>query len=51
MGFGALSLSQFPPNRTFGQLVSLNMAICLLSTVTLLAALLHSFNPKFLRRS
>ncbi len=50
LGFGALSLSQFPPNRAFGQLVALDMAICLISTVTLLATMLHALDPKFLRR-
>jgi hypothetical protein len=50
LAFSALSLSQFPPNRAFGQLVTLNMAICLLSTTTLLAALLHALQPRFLTR-
>lgn len=50
LDFGALSWSQFPPNHTFGQLVALGMTICLFSTATLPAAMLYTFQPKFLTR-
>jgi predicted RND superfamily exporter protein len=48
-GFLVLASSEFPPNRALGVLVSLNMAVCFLGTVTLLAAALHSLQPAFVR--
>jgi hypothetical protein len=48
-GFLVLATSEFPPNRQLGVLVSLNMAVCFLGTVTLLAAALHRIQPAFVR--
>ncbi len=48
-GFLVLATSEFPPNRSLGLLVSLNMAVCFLGTVTLLAAALHRIQPAFVR--
>ena len=48
-GFLVLATSEFPPNRSLGVLVSLNMAVCFLGTVTLLAAALHRIQPAFVR--
>jgi predicted RND superfamily exporter protein len=48
-GFLVLCTSEFPPNRTLGALVSLNMLVCFLGTVTLLAAALHRVQPAFVR--
>jgi predicted RND superfamily exporter protein len=47
-GFMVLIGSQFPPNRVFGLLVAMNMVVCFLGTVTLMAALLHRLQPSFL---
>jgi len=49
-GFLVLTFSEFLPNRALGLLVSLNMVVCYLGTVTLLAAALHRFQPDFVRR-
>ena len=48
-GFLVLATSEFPPNRALGVLVSVNMLVCFLGTVTLLAALLHRIQPAFVR--
>jgi predicted RND superfamily exporter protein len=48
-GFLVLAASEFPPNRALGVLVSLNMFVCFLGTVTLLAATLHRIQPAFVR--
>jgi len=48
-GFLVLATSEFPPNRVLGLLVSLNMLLCFLGTVTLLAAALHRIQPAFVR--
>jgi predicted RND superfamily exporter protein len=48
-GFLVLATSEFPPNRALGVLVSVNMAVCFLGTVTLLASALHSVQPAFVR--
>jgi predicted RND superfamily exporter protein len=48
-GFLVLAASSFPPNRILGILVAQNMLVCLLGTVTLLAAALHLIQPAFLR--
>jgi predicted RND superfamily exporter protein len=48
-GFLVLAVSEFPPNRALGMLVSLNMLVCFLGTVTLLAAALHRIQPAFVR--
>jgi predicted RND superfamily exporter protein len=48
-GFLVLAASAFPPNRVLGLLVSLNMFVCFLGTVTLLAAALHRIQPAFVR--
>ncbi len=48
-GFLMLATSQFPPNKDLGVLVSINMFVCFLGTVTLLAAVLHILQPAFLR--
>ena len=48
-GFLVLSASGFPPNRILGILVAQNMLVCLLGTVTLLAAALHLIQPAFVR--
>jgi len=48
-GFMVLTTSEFPPNRVLGLLVSLNMLVCFLGTVTLLAAALHRIQPAFVR--
>jgi predicted RND superfamily exporter protein len=48
-GFLVLAASEFPPNRVLGLLVSLNMLVCFLGTVTLLAAALHRIQPAFVR--
>jgi hydrophobe/amphiphile efflux-3 (HAE3) family protein len=48
-GFLVLATSAFPPNRALGVLVSLNMLVCFLGTVTLLAAALHRVQPAFVR--
>lgn len=48
-GFLVLAASEFPPNRVLGLLVSLNMFVCFLGTVTLLAAALHRIQPAFVR--
>jgi predicted RND superfamily exporter protein len=48
-GFLVLAASQFPPNRALGVLVSVNMLVCFLGTVTLLAAALHRIQPAFVR--
>ena len=48
-GFLVLAASSFPPNRILGILVAQNMFVCLLGTVTLLAAALHLIQPAFLR--
>ncbi len=48
-GFLVLATSEFPPNRALGILVSINMFVCLLGTVTLLAAALHRLQPAFVR--
>jgi predicted RND superfamily exporter protein len=48
-GFLVLATSEFPPNRSLGILVSLNMLVCFLGTVTLLAAALHHIQPTFVR--
>ena len=48
-GFLVLATSEFPPNRSLGVLVSINMFVCLLGTVTLLAALLHRLQPAFVQ--
>jgi predicted RND superfamily exporter protein len=48
-GFLVLAASEFPPNRALGILVSLNMLVCFLGTVTLLAAALHHIQPAFVR--
>ena len=48
-GFLVLTASEFPPNRVLGLLVSLNMLVCFLGTVTLLAAVLHRLQPAFVR--
>jgi predicted RND superfamily exporter protein len=49
-GFMVLIGSQFPPNRVLGILVAMNMVVCFLGTVTLMAALLHRLQPDFVRR-
>jgi hypothetical protein len=46
-GFLVLAMSNFPPNQTLGLLVSFNMMVCFVGTVTLLAAVLHVFQPAF----
>jgi predicted RND superfamily exporter protein len=48
-GFLVLATSAFPPNRALGVLVSVNMLVCFLGTVTLLASALHSVQPAFVR--
>jgi predicted RND superfamily exporter protein len=48
-GFLVLATSSFPPNRILGVLVAQNMFVCLLGTVTLLAAALHLIQPAFVR--
>jgi predicted RND superfamily exporter protein len=48
-GFLVLATSEFPPNRALGVLVSVNMLVCFLGTVTLLAAALHRAQPAFVR--
>ncbi len=48
-GFLVLAASEFPPNHGLGVLVSLNMAVCFIGTVTLLAAALHVIQPAFVR--
>jgi predicted RND superfamily exporter protein len=48
-GFLVLVGSQFPPNRVFGLLVAMNMVVCFLGSVTLMAALLHRVQPAFVR--
>jgi predicted RND superfamily exporter protein len=48
-GFVVLAASEFPPNRALGLLVSLNMFVCFVGTVTLLAAALHRIQPAFVR--
>jgi predicted RND superfamily exporter protein len=50
-GFLVLATSEFPPNRALGVLVSVNMFVCFLGTVTLLAAALHRIQPAFVRPS
>ncbi len=46
-GFLVLAMSNFPPHRVLGLLVALNMLVCFVGTVTLLAAVLHWFQPDF----
>jgi len=48
-GFLVLATSEFPPNHVLGLLVSLNMFVCFVGTVTLLAAALHRIQPAFVR--
>ena len=48
-GFLVLTTSEFPVNRVLGTLVSFNMLVCFLATVTVLAAALHRFQPAFVR--
>lgn len=48
-GFLVLTTSEFLPNRVLGALVSLNMLVCFLGTVTILAAALHRFQPRFVQ--
>jgi predicted RND superfamily exporter protein len=48
-GFLVLATSAFPPNRALGVLVSVNMLVCFLGTVTLLASALHRVQPAFVR--
>jgi hydrophobe/amphiphile efflux-3 (HAE3) family protein len=48
-GFLVLATSAFPPNRALGVLVSVNMLVCFLGTVTLLASALHRIQPAFVR--
>jgi predicted RND superfamily exporter protein len=48
-GFLVLAASEFPPNQSLGVLISLNMLVCFLGTVTLLAAALHRIQPAFVR--
>jgi hydrophobe/amphiphile efflux-3 (HAE3) family protein len=48
-GFLMLATSEFPPNRALGVLVSVNMLVCFLGTVTLLASALHRIQPAFVR--
>ena len=40
-GFMVLASSSFPPNQALGLLVAMNMIVCLLGTVTVMAALLR----------
>jgi predicted RND superfamily exporter protein len=49
-GFLAMATSQFLPPRAMGILVSWNMVVCFIATVTTLAALLAWLNPSFLRK-
>ena len=49
VGFTVLATSRFPPNRSLGIVVALNMVVCFLGTVTLLAAVLHRTPPRFLQ--
>ena len=46
-GFLVLLLSRFPPTRTMGILVSLNMFACFVGAVTLLPAAVNTFRPRF----
>jgi len=48
-GFLVLTTSEFPPNRVLGALVALNMLVCFLGTLTIVAAALHRFQPGFVR--
>lgn len=48
-GFLVLLFSVFPPNRTLGALVSLNMFTSFLGTVTIMFLLLHRTNVYFLK--
>ena len=49
VGFVVLATSEWPPNRALGIVVALNMFICFLGTVTLLAAALYHGRPTFMR--
>jgi hypothetical protein len=49
-GFLVLVISEFPPSRHMGFMVSLNMFTSYLFSVTVLPALLAWFNPAFLAR-
>jgi predicted RND superfamily exporter protein len=46
-GFSVLATSAYLPPQALGWLVSLNMVVCFLATVTTLAALLHRLQPDF----
>ncbi len=46
-GFLVLLVSNFPPTRTMGILVSLNMFTCCLGALTLLPAAVNIFRPRF----
>ena len=46
-GFLVLLFSRFPPTRTMGILVSLNMFACFVGALTLLPAAVNTFRPRF----
>ena len=46
-GFMVLQISNFPPNRRLGALVSINMVASFLGAVTVLPACMALFKPKF----
>lgn len=48
-GFLVLASSQFPPQRAMGLLVAMNMLVCFLGAVTVMATLLHHTQPAFVR--
>lgn len=48
-GFLAMATSDFFPPRAMGLMVSWNMVVCFIATVTTLAALLYWIDPAFLR--
>lgn len=49
-GFTVLVMSNFTPNRVLGYLVSLSVLVCLATTMTTLAALIHRLQPAFIVR-
>jgi predicted RND superfamily exporter protein len=49
-GFMVLLFSVFPPNRTLGALVSLNMFTSFLGTVTIMVVILYNLNIYFKKK-
>jgi predicted RND superfamily exporter protein len=49
VGFSVLSTSGFLPNQRLGLMAALNMAVCFIATVTVLASALYYLRPAFTR--